>query len=86
MTRLRGNLFAGELPAVRDSRGQAKPGFVAVIYVHVAFFSQFLHPAQAFGFVGVVLRVLGLFQGVAEAPPAPATFFKKRRKVRAEKF
>ena len=82
---LRGHLFAGKLPAAGDGRGQAKAGFAAVIYVHVTFFFQFLHPAQAFGFVGVVLRVLRLFQGVAEAPPSPATLFKKCRKVQAEK-
>ena len=69
-----------------DSRGQAKPGFVAVKYVHVAGSFQFLHPGQAVGFVGVVVRVLGLFQGVAEAPPSSTALFKKRRNVRAEKF
>ena len=51
----------------------------------MAFFFSFLHPGQAFGFVGVVVRVLCLFQDVAKAPPTPATLFKKQRKVLAKK-
>ena len=86
MTRLRGDVFAGKLPAIGDSRGQAKPRFVAVKHVHVAFFFQFLHPGQAFGFVGVIVRVLRLFQGVAEAPPGSTALVKKRRNVLANRY
>ena len=83
-----GDVFARKLPAVRNGRGEAKPGFIAVKHVHMAFFFQLPHPAQAFGFVGVVLWVLRLFQGVAKTPPATATatLFKKRHKVLGEKF
>ena len=86
MTGPGGSLFTGKLPAVGDSRGEAKSGFAAVKHVHVVLFFQFPHPNRAFSFVGVVVRVLGLFQGVAEAPPRPPTLFKKWRKVRGEKF
>ena len=84
MTGLRSNRFAEELPAVGDGRGEAKPGFVAVKHVQMAVFFQFPHPAQLLGFGGVRFWVLGLFQGVAKAPPPGATLFKKRRKVRGE--
>ena len=42
-------------------------------------------PGRAFGLVGIVRWVLGLFQGVARALLLPATLVKKRRKVRARK-
>ena len=85
VTRPGGHLLARQLPTIGDGRGQAKPGFVAVKHVHMPGLFQFLHPGQAFGFVGVVLRVLGFFQRMPKAPPLPATLFKKRRKVLGEK-
>ena len=82
---LGGDLFARELPAVRDGRGQAKAGFIAVKQLNRAFFFQFLHLAQLVRFAGVLVRVLGRFQAVAEAPPFAPTLFKKRFSVRSEK-
>ena len=79
------DLFAGKLPAVGDGRGQAKAGSVAVKHIYVAFFFQFLHPGQALRFVGVVVRILRRFQGMAEAAPGPPTLFKNRRNMQAEK-
>ena len=79
-----GHMFARKLPAVGDSQGQAKPGFVAVKHVHVARFFCLLPPGQAFGLVGVVVRIMGLFQRMAEPSPRPTTLFKKRRNMRTE--
>ena len=81
---LGGDVFAGKLPAVGDSRGQTEAGFVDVKHVPVAFIFQFLHLDQEVGFVGVVVRVLRSFQGVAKAPPGPSRILKKRN-VQVEK-
>ena len=84
MTGLRGDLFARELPAVGQGRGQAETRLVAVVQVDMALLFQGLQLGQALGFVAVVGRVLGRFQAVAEAAEAPTKLFKKRRSVVGE--
>ena len=84
MAGLGGDVFAGKLPAVGHGRGQAKAGFIAVEQVKRAFLFKFLHLAHLFGFEGVFVRVLGLFQAVAEVPPLLSTLFKKRFSVSGE--
>jgi hypothetical protein len=72
-----GDVFARELPAVGDGRGQAKAVFIAVKQISRTFFFQFLHLTQLVRFEGVLVRVLSRFQAVAEATPVAPTLFKK---------
>ena len=51
----------------------------------MARFFCLLPPGQAFGLIGVVVRILRRFQGMAGATLGPPTLFKNRRNVRTEK-